>query len=80
MAYVDENHGVKGLRLVTVAPDGSVRTGTPVERPDSSEQDAVPQLGPDGTGYLLAYPNSATGETRSPLSTSMGSGKDGSSG
>ena len=63
MAYVDENHGVKGLRLVTVAPDGSVRTGTPVERPDSSEQDAVPQLGPDGTGYLLAYPNSATGET-----------------
>jgi hypothetical protein len=55
------------LRLVAVAPDGTLRTGPRFETPDSSQQDWHPQLGPDGTGYLLAFPNeppdAATGDT-----------------
>ena len=55
------------LRLVAVAPDGTLRTGPRFETPDSSQQDWHPQLGPNGTGYLLAFPNeppdAATGDT-----------------
>ncbi len=54
---------ITGLRLVAVSADGTVRTGTSVETPNTSEQDWRTQLGPDGTGYVLAFPNSATGET-----------------
>ena len=43
-----------------MAPSGP---GPPGETPRSSEQDWHAQLGPDGTGYLLAYPNAATGDT-----------------
>jgi hypothetical protein len=51
------------LRLIAVAPDGALRTGSRRDTPHSSVQDWNPQLGPDGTGYLLAYPNAATGDT-----------------
>ena len=52
------------LWLVAVAPDGTLRTGTPYESPDPSRQDWRAQLGPDGTGYLLALPpDIATGYT-----------------
>ena len=51
------------LRLVTVAPDGTVRTGTPYATPDAQTWRA--QLGPDGTGYLLALPPTpATADTK----------------
>jgi hypothetical protein len=53
----------RAVRLVAVAPDGTQRTGMPLETPDSSSQDSFMQLGPDGTGYLFAYPNAATGDT-----------------
>jgi hypothetical protein len=53
--------------LVAVAPDGTIRTGTPYESPVPSRQDWRAQLGPDGTGYLMAFPheppNTATGDT-----------------
>ena len=49
------------LWLVSVAPDGSVRTGAPAPSP----QNWRAQLGPDGTGYLLALPPSAaTADTK----------------
>ena len=51
------------LRLAAVTPAGTVRTGMPVKTPDFVYQDSYAQLGPDGTGYLLAYPNAATGDT-----------------
>ena len=53
----------RAVRLVAVAPDGTHRTGMPLETPDSSSVDSFMQLGPDGTGYLFAYPNAATGDT-----------------
>lgn len=50
------------LRLVTVTPDGTVRTGKPYATPDAQTWRA--QLGPDGTGYLLALPpTTATADT-----------------
>lgn len=62
----DPNDNV-GLRLVAVAPDGTTRTGTRYERPAPCCQDSRAQLGPGGTGYLLAFPNEppdeATGDT-----------------
>ena len=54
---------ITAVRLVAVAPDGTLRTGTRVETPDLIKHDWVPQLGPDGTGYLLTYPNTATEAT-----------------
>ncbi|OGO58253.1 MAG: hypothetical protein A2Z32_00395 [Chloroflexi bacterium RBG_16_69_14] len=64
MTYVDDNalEVITALRLVAVAPDGTLRTGMRFETPDLNKQDWRPQLGPDGTGYLLAFPQTATGE------------------
>lgn len=56
-SYDDE----EAVWLAAVALDGTIRTGTPLETPGG--QDWRAQLGPDGTGYLLAYPNTATGDT-----------------
>lgn len=57
-----------GLWLVAVAADGTIRSGTRYERPAPCCQDSRPQLAPDGTGYLLAFPNeppdTATGDTQ----------------
>ena len=55
----------EALWISVAAPDGTVRTGPRVDAPQG--QDVHRQLGPDGTGYLLTYPNeppeSATGVT-----------------
>ena len=65
MDSVDDNalEVITAVRLAVVASDGTLRTGTRVETPDFNEQDWVPLLGPDGTGYLLTYPNTATEDT-----------------
>lgn len=65
MTYVDDNElqTVNGIRLLAVAPDGAIRTGTSVTTPDTNQQEWRAQLGPDGTGYVLAFPNSVTGDT-----------------
>ncbi len=59
---VDLVEGVT-VQLVAIAADGSFRTGTQAETPPSNQQDRNMELGPDGTGYLLAYPNDPTGDT-----------------
>jgi hypothetical protein len=69
MSYVDDNalQVVTGLRLVAVAPDGTLRDGTPFETPVIGRQDWRALIGPDGTGYLLAF-NEAPGP---PLDTEI---------
>ena len=65
LAYVTDANGViGGLQLAVVEPDGTLRMGRTIGTPDTNLQDWVPQIGPDGTGYVIAYPNSTTGETQ----------------
>ena len=52
-----------GVRIVVATADGAVRTGATYKTPDSSLQDWRPQLGPDGTGYLLVFPNEEAGKS-----------------
>jgi hypothetical protein len=49
------------LGLLAVARDGTLRLAPRFEVPKG--QDWSAQLGPDGTAYLFAYPNAATGDT-----------------
>lgn len=63
-ALLYDDPAVSGARrIVAVGPGGTVRTGARIETPDSAIRDSNVVLGPDGAGYLLAYPITAAGDT-----------------